>query len=90
MKYAAALTFGIVLAGCAPAPPPPGPAARPVALDPATVNECNLIGREIAEQQRTAAFAVLDTTPLAQAAAQVNAYNVINNLRARAAIIGCV
>lgn len=88
MKYAAALVFGIMLAGCAP--PPPAPPVHPVALDPATAKECTLIGREIAEQQRTAAFAVLDTTPLAQATAQINAYNVINSLHARAAVIGCV
>jgi hypothetical protein len=70
-----------------PAPPPP---PRPVALDPVTVRECALIGREIAEQQRTAAFAGVDTTPLTQATVQINAYNVINSLQTRAAIIGCV
>jgi hypothetical protein len=38
----------------------------------------------------TAAFAGVDTTPLTQATVQINAYNVINSLQTRAAIIGCV
>ncbi|HTW54728.1 MAG TPA: hypothetical protein VME45_22765 [Stellaceae bacterium] len=87
MKQIAALAMGIILAGCVPPPPPP--VVRPVALDPATLSECALIGREIAAQQRHAALGGIDATPLVQAAVQINAYNVINGLRDRAAIIGC-
>ena len=91
MKHAVAFAIGIMLAGCVPPPAAPGPpATRPVALDPATVEQCALIGREIAEQQRNAAFGSIDATSLVQAAVQINAYNVIDGLRARAAIIGCV
>jgi hypothetical protein len=87
MKQAAAFAIGIILAGCAQ--PPPTPVARPVALDPWTLNECVLIGHEIADQQRHAALGDIDATPLVRAAVQINAYNVINGLQNRAAIIGC-
>jgi len=86
MKQIAAVAIGIILAGCVPPQPP---AARPVALDPATLSECALIGREIAAQQRHAALGSIDATPLVQAAVQINAHNVINGLQNRAAIIGC-
>ena len=87
MTYAGVLAIGIMLAGCVP---PPGPlVARPVALDPATLQQCALIGQEIAEQQRNAAFGSVDATPLVQAAVQINAYNVITGLQTRAALIGC-
>lgn len=87
MKHIVALALGLGLAGCAPAPVPPPP--RPVALDPATISECALIQREIAAQQRQAALGGIDATPLVRAAVQLNAYNVIEGLRALATIIGC-
>lgn len=92
MKRAAAFAMAIMLAGCAPALPPPGPVAAgpPIALDPARVSECVLIRRQIADQQRNAAFGSVMATPIAQAAVQINAYNVIEGLRERAALIGCV
>lgn len=88
MKQTAALALGLFLVGCVP--PPSQVAMRPVPLDPATLSECALIQRQIAAQQRHAALGSIDATPLVQAAVQVNAYNVIDSLRARAAIIGCV
>jgi hypothetical protein len=87
MKHATILAVGILLAGCVPPPGPP--VARPVALDPATLQQCALIGHEIAEQRRNAAFGGVDATPLVQAAVQINAYNVITGLQSRAALIGC-
>lgn len=90
MKRAAAVALGMVLWGCAPAPPPGPVAARPpVVLDPATLGECVLIQHQIADQQRNAALGSVMATPITQAAVQLNAYNVINGLAARAAIIGC-
>ncbi len=88
MKQVAVLALAALLWGCLP-PPPNQVAMRPVALDPATLKECNLIQREIADQQRHAALGSVMATPLVQAAVQINAYNVIDGLRARAAIIGC-
>ena len=87
MKQAAALAFGMLLLGCVP--PPSQVAMRPVVLDPATLSECALIQSQIAAQQRHAALGSIDATPLVQAAVQINAYNVIDGLRTRAAIIGC-
>ena len=86
------MALGIMLCGCAPPPPPAVPVATrpPVALDPATISECALIQSQIADQQRTAALGSVMATPLVQASVQINAYNVIEGLRQRAAIIGCV
>jgi hypothetical protein len=91
MKHAAAVAMGIILAGCVPAPPPAVPVAAgaPIVLDPAIVRECALIEHQIADQQRNAAFGSVMPTPITQAAVQINAYNVIEGLRERAAIIGC-
>ena len=90
MKQALALALGLFLGGCVPPSPPGEVAMQPVALDPATLSECALIERQIAAQQRHAALGSIDATPLVQAAVQINAYNVIDALRVRAAIIGCV
>ena len=91
VKQATAMVLGIVLCGCAPPPPAvPIAAPPPIALDPATPSECALIRRQIADQQRTAALGSVMATPLVEASVQINAYNVIEGLRARAAIIGCV
>ena len=88
MKHTAALALGMLLSGCVP-PPPSQVAMRPIVLDPATLSECALIQSQIAAQQRHAALGSIDATPLVQAAVQINAYNVIDGLRTRAAIIGC-
>jgi hypothetical protein len=90
MKQALALALGLFLGGCVPPPPPGEVAMRPVALDPATLSECALIEQQIAAQQRHAVLGSIDATPLVQAAVQINAFNVIDGLRVRAAIIGCV
>jgi hypothetical protein len=90
MKNAVILALGMLLVGCAPPPPPGQVAMRPVALDPATVRECASIQSQIAEQQRHAALGSIMATPLVQAAVQINAYNVIDGLRTRAAMIGCI
>ena len=87
MRCAAILGLGATLLGCVP--PPPQVAMSPVVIDPATLQVCALIQREIFDQQRHAALGNGDATPLVQAAVQINAYNVINGLRMRAAIIGC-
>jgi hypothetical protein len=63
---------------------------QPVALDPATLSERALIRQQIAPQQRHAALGGIDATPLVLFAVQINAFNVIDGLRARAAVTGCV
>jgi hypothetical protein len=88
---AAAVVLGIALGGCAPYPVYQEQAAapRPVNLDPWRRDECNLIRREIAQQQSAAQLSGVTSTLLVQAAVQLNASNVIAGLETRAAIAGC-
>jgi hypothetical protein len=88
MKSAAAitLTLGILLSACAPYPAYVDQAPTPLMADR---EECLLISREIARQQRIAELSGVMATALVEASARLNAANVISGLEARAAIEGC-
>jgi hypothetical protein len=91
MKLAAAiiLTIGSVLAGCAPYTVYESQAPTPLVNYREQQEECSLIRREIAHQQRIAALSPVMETELVEAAVRLNAANVISGLATRAAIEGC-
>jgi hypothetical protein len=56
---------------------------------PGLLDECTVIRREIARQQRIAEQSGVMAGPLVQASVQLNTTNVIIGLQQRAAIAGC-
>jgi len=89
MKHVAlgVLATGLAAAGCAPYPPPLAP--TPLVLTAEQQRECAAIRSELARQETIAAYSGVMTTPLVQGAVLINASNVIESLRARAALAGC-
>jgi hypothetical protein len=88
MKPAIAAFFGLGLGlgGCAPYPYPP---PAPVVLAPGLLDECTVIRREIARQQRIAEQSGVMSSLLVEGSVRLNTYNVITGLQQRAAIAGC-
>jgi len=83
MKTAAAIAASLALGACAPYPVYVAPAPAPAAVvDPAQQEQCRLIRREIADQQRIAAFSGVMATALVEASTRLNAAT-------EAALIGC-
>jgi hypothetical protein len=85
------LAADILLGGCTPYPgygypPPPTPLVSDQGL---LLDECTVIRREIARQQRIADYSGVMATPLTEASVRLNVYNVIIGLQQRAAIAGC-
>jgi hypothetical protein len=91
MKSAIAAIFalGVSLCGCAPYPGYGYPAYEPVVLAPGLLDECTVIRREIARQQRIAEQSGVMSSVLVEGSARLNVYNVITGLQQRAAIAGC-
>ena len=87
--FAAILALGVVLGGCAPYPGYGYPAPRTMVTEPGLLDECTLIRREIARQQRIAEQSGIMASPLVDASVRLNVYNVITGLQQRAAIAGC-
>jgi hypothetical protein len=87
---AAVIVIGLAVSGCVPGPVYVQQSAyRPVPLDPARQDECLMIRREIARQQRIAEMSGVMATALVEASVRLNAANVIAGLDTRAAIAGC-
>jgi hypothetical protein len=86
---AAVLALGVVLGGCAPYPGYGYPAPATMVTAPGLLDECTVIRREIARQQRIAEQSGVMAGPLVQASVQLNTTNVIIGLQQRAAIAGC-
>jgi hypothetical protein len=86
---AAFLALGVAIGGCAPYPGYGYPAPEAVVTAPGLLDECTVIRREIARQQRIAEQSGVMTSPLVEASVQLNVYNVIIGLQQRAAIAGC-
>jgi hypothetical protein len=86
---AACLALGIMLGACSPYPGYGYPAYEPVVLAPGLLDECTVIRREIARQQRIAELSGVMASPLVEGSARLNVYNVISGLQQRAAIAGC-
>jgi hypothetical protein len=91
MKPASAvfLAIGSLLSACAPYPVYVNQAPTPLAAGPGQQEECVLIGREIARQQRIAELSGVMATALVEASVRLNVSNVISGLETRAAIAGC-
>jgi hypothetical protein len=91
MKPAIAAIFAldVVLAGCAPYPGYPYAPPTPVVTAPGLLDECTVIRREIARQQRIAEQSSVMSSLLVEGSARLNVYNVITGLQQRAAIAGC-
>jgi hypothetical protein len=86
---AAFLALGALLGGCTPYPGYGYPAYEPVVLAPGLLDDCTVIRREIARQQRIAEQSGVMSSLLVEGSARLNAYNVITGLQQRAAIAGC-
>jgi hypothetical protein len=88
---AAVIVIGLAVSACVPGPAYVQQSAyQPVPLDPARRDECLMIRREIARQQRIAEMSGVMATALVEASVRLNAANVIAGLDTRAAIAGCV
>ena len=83
------LPLGVVLSACAPYPVYVSQGPIPLVVDRAQLQECALIRREIARQQRIAETSGIMATPLVEGAVRLNASNVVSGLETRAAIDGC-
>ncbi|HWB47911.1 MAG TPA: hypothetical protein VG651_02280 [Stellaceae bacterium] len=86
---AAILTLGVIVGGCAPDPGYVYPAPAPSLTEQGLLDECTVIRREIARQQRIAELSGVMASPLADVATQLNVSNVITGLRQRAVVAGC-
>lgn len=86
---AAILALGAALGGCTPYPGYGYPSYEPVVLAPGLLDECTVIRREIARQQRIADQSGIMASALVEGSVRLNTYNVIIGLQQRAAIAGC-
>ncbi|HZK90946.1 MAG TPA: hypothetical protein VFC56_12435 [Stellaceae bacterium] len=85
----AAVLAILALSGCAPYPVYVSQGPMPLLAYREHQEECTVIRREIARQQRIAETSGVMATALVEASVRLNVSNAISGLESRAALAGC-